>query len=372
MALQGEQQTTLHDTIAATFDEVIPPQGETPAASTDAPAEAVHAEAPPVGETAEAKAARERDELGRFAKKTEPAAAPAKAATPTPQAPAATPAPAAEPAKPAIQRPSSWKKDHWEAFDKLAADNPVLAQYILQRETEAARGVSAYKNEWDRAKPMLEAVAPYLPMYQQHGIDPGKQFAKYAEIHKAFALGNEEQKLGMLLSLAQDYKIPMEKLFVQQNGQLFYNPQVQPSAPQPQAQQPQDIERTVQAVIARERTQAQIDEMSTDAVKYPHFETLRETMAQLLDAKLANDLPGAYEMALALPQHRELAAAALAQAQAAEETARKQKAAAEAQRARAAAVSPKSATPASGPVKTQKGLRDTIAEQLDAVASGRV
>jgi len=269
----------------------------------------------------------------------------------------------------------------WPLWDKLANGVPLdakearqVAEYNLQRETEAARGVSAYKAEWDKAKPLLEAFEPHRADFARWGIDPGQQFSKYVEIHKGLALGTEEQKLGMVMRLAQDYKIPLEKMFVQQNGQLFFNPQVQPVAPQPQQPQfnPQNIERTVQAVIAKERTAAEIAAMSTDAVKYPHFETVRETMAQLLDAGIATDLPGAYEAALALPQHRELQQAALQQAQATEEAARKAKATAEAQRARAAAVSPRSATPASGPAKAQKGLRETLAEQFDAVTSGRV
>src|SRR6185369_14152133 len=158
-------------------------------------------------------------------------------------------------------------------------------------ETEAARGVSAYKNEWDKAKPLLDAVTPYLPLFQQHGIDPGKQFAHYAEIHKGLALGTEEQKLGMLMRLAADYKIPVEKMFVQQNGQVYFNPQIQPTAT-PQAQvNPQSIEATVQAVLQREWSVAEISAMSNDTQKYPHFEVLREDMARLLDAGIAKDLP---------------------------------------------------------------------------------
>jgi hypothetical protein len=271
----------------------------------------------------------------------------------------------------------------WPLWDKLAAGQPLspaearqMAEYNLQRETEAARGVSAYKSEWDRAKPLLQAFEPHRADFERWGIDPAQQFSKYVEIHKGLALGTPEQKLGMLMRIAQDYKIPVEQMFVQQNGQVFFNPQVQaPAAPQPQAQpqlNPQTIERTVQAVIQKERTQAEINAMAADVQKYPHFETVRETMAQLLDAGIATDLPGAYEAALALPQHRELQQAALAQAQAADEAARKAKAQAEAQRARAAAVSPRSATPATGAAQARKGLRETLAEHVDAIGSSRV
>jgi hypothetical protein len=385
MAIEGsEQQNTLRDTVSANFDAVIP-DAENPPVSTpesvplpsDAPPAAAEDDRPrgPDGKFVPVKAKDNKGFVSAAAPKAD-----------TPQKPTAAPGleqAAAEPPKP-LARPSSWKKEMWPLWDKLATGQPLTAQearqvaeYNLQRETEAARGVSAYKAEWDRAKPLVQAYEPHRADFERWGIDPGAQFSRYVEIHKGLALGNEDQKLGVLLRLAQDYKIPVEKLFVQKDGQIFFNPQAQAPAQQPQPQQqqafnPQAIEQTVQAVLQKERTAGEISAMAQDETKYPHFETVRETMAQLLDAGIANDLPGAYEAALALPQHRELQQAALTQATAADEAARKAKQAAEAQRARAAAVSPRSATPASSPVQARKGLRDTIAEQMDAVGSGRV
>lgn len=374
MAEEATEQTTLHDTLTATFDTVIPP-GD-PAPVVDAPATQVAEALSDATETAEAKIARERDEKGRFAAKpAESATAPATATKPA-DATAVASAPVAEPAK--SQRPSSWKKEHWEAFDKLATENPAIAQYILQRETEAARGVSAYKAEWDKAKPILDAVTPHLPLFQQHGIDPGQQIGKYVAMHKDLSFGNEEQKLSVLMRLAQDYKIPVEKMFVQQDGKIFFNPQVGQAAPQQQPQQqafnPQAIEATVQNVLMRERTQASIADMEKDQARFPHFSTVRNTMGQLISAGVASpdDLPGAYDAALALPQHRELLASQQSQQAAQAESDRKARAVADTQRAKAAAVSPKSATPASGPVKASKGLRESLTEAVEAVGSSRV
>jgi hypothetical protein len=361
-----EAKDTLRDTLAATFDKVIPEAAETlPATPVDAPAAAAttaEAETPAQAEQ------RARDEKGRFQPK-DSASAPATATKPA-DATAAAPAAVAETPKP-IQRPSSWKKEMWPIWDKLATGVPLNAQesrqaaeYNLQRETEAARGVSTYKAEYDRAKPLLSAFEPHRADFEKWGIDPGAQFSKYVEIHKGLALGSEQDKLGTILRLAQDYKIPLEKMFVQQNGQLFFNPQVRPTALQPQAQPQQSIEQTVHAVIQRERSTAEIAAMSQDTQKYPHFETLRETMAQLLDANLANDLLGAYEAALNLPQHRDLLAQAQEQQRVSEEAAKKAQAAAAVQRARAAAVSPRSATPAGATANAQKGLRASL---LDAV-----
>lgn len=359
-----EAKDTLRDTLAATFDKVIP---EEPAVPSE-PASPVEA-APAETETVAQKEARERDEKGRFTPKD--SAAVPKADTPKPSGDPATNVAAADTPKP-LQRPSSWKKEMWPLWDKLATGVPLtapearqVAEYNLQRETEAARGVSAYKAEWDRAKPLVAAFEPHRADFERWGIDPGAQFSKYVEIHKGLALGNEEQKLATIQRLAQDYKIPLEKMFVQQNGQLFFNPQIQQPAPQQQQANPtRDIEATVHAVIQLERSGAEIAAMSKDVEKYPHFETVRETMAQLLDANLANDLPGAYEAALNLPQHRELLQAAQEQQRLSDDAARKAQVAAQTQRARAAAVSPRSATPAGSTANAQKGLRATL---LDAV-----
>src|SRR3990167_10909003 len=110
----------------------------------------------PIGESADAKAERLRDEKGRFAEGKAEGKAEVK---PVPQA--QTPVPAV--AK--VPRPSSWKKDYWEHWDKL---DPSVAAYINQRESEYAKGVSTYKQEWDSAKPLLDAVAPFLPTLQAH------------------------------------------------------------------------------------------------------------------------------------------------------------------------------------------------------------
>jgi len=367
--MEGEvnEQTTLHDAISAQFDAVIPD-----ASTETAPAKVE----PQEGETQEQADARARDEKGRFTAK-EPAAPQPKSATPTPPKTADAPAAAAAP----LTRPSSWKKDYWPIWDKMAQGQALtpeearkVAEYSLQRENEAARGVSAYKNEWDRARPLVEAYEPHRADFERWGIDPGAQFGRYVEIHKGLALGTPQQKLGTLMQLAQDYKIPVEQMFVQQNGQVFFNPQAVAPQPAPQALNPQAIESVVESVFLRRQATETISSMEKNSEKYPHFESVRNTMGQLVNAGMASpdDLPGAYDMALALPQHRDLIAGQQQQLVQSQEAERKAKQAADAKRAREAAVSPRSATPAGAPVKSQKGLRDTISEKFEEIGAGRM
>jgi hypothetical protein len=369
---ENTQETTLRDTIEAAFDEHVPDA----APVADAP---VTDAAVPVAD-APAADGRARGPDGKFVTKdsaTAPAAATTQKATATAASPAAVADPVVQSAPPAITRPSSWKKERWADFDKLAAENPQVAQYILQREQEFASGVSTYKTEYERAKPLIEAYAPHADMFRQNGIDPGQQFSRYVEMHKALAFGNDDQKLGVLMQLAAAYKAPVEKMFIQKDGQLYFNPQFQQqaqAAPQQQQFNPQAIEAIVQKTVAKERTAAEIAAMESNTQQYPHFGVVRNTMAQLLDAGVAADLPSAYEAALALPQHRELQQAALAQAQAADEAARKAKATAEAARARQANVSPRTATPAAkNAPPAKRSLRSDIEAAFDEhVGASRV
>src|SRR5512143_4112152 len=116
-------------------------------------------EAAPV-ETAEAKADRLRDEAGRFAKAEE------KPAEPAPQQSASV-APEVTNTPP---RPSTWKKEYWPLYDKLATGQALtpeearkLADYTNQRENEFKGGVSTYKAEADKAREINDAIAPFLP-----------------------------------------------------------------------------------------------------------------------------------------------------------------------------------------------------------------
>lgn len=350
----SDEQTTLRDTLSGAFEAAETPAPEVP--------ETPVVEAPQ--ETAQEKADRLRDEKGRFASKPD---------TGVPQAvkPSDTPVPDVEPPKP-LQRPSSWKKDYWDRWEKITAEDRNFAEYLLQREQQFASGVSTYKAELDNAKPILDAIQPFVPELQQYGIQPTQWIQQLGHAHRTLALGSPEQKMLMFARLAKDYNVPLEQMFVQgQDGQLYLNQQVQAPAPQPAPQQ--DVKAVVSQLLAEERMQQEIASMQSNAEQYPHFEAVRETMAGLLQSGLATDLRGAYEAAIALPQHAELREAMQEQQRQQEEAKRAADAVAAAKRAKANAVSVRSATP-TGTVTNngKRGIRDLLSENLEAVGGGRV
>lgn len=376
MADEGQEpQTTLRDALVASFEEHVPteaPDGKpapAPAAASDEGAEP----AAPAADT------RARGPDGKFIEKPkEPAAAPAAATAQKPTSAPASPAPAAVPAASApaaLARPSSWKKELEPQWATLA---PEVQKYILQREGEFAKGVSTYKHEWDTAKPVVDAMAPFMPLLQQNGISPDRWISQLGNAHVALAKGTPEQKLSMFLKLAQDYQVPVQQLFARgEDGQVYYNPQVQayqpPAAPQAQPQAPQDVRKTVQEVLNEERARQSLAAFEADVpTKYQHYETVKADMALLLETGKAQTYEGAYKLALRL--HDDLWAAEQQAQSAAAEAERQKQAVEAAQRARRNTVSFRSETPGrAGATSGKKDLRGHLEEAFDEHAgAGRV
>lgn len=320
--------------------------------SRETPPVDIKAEAPPQDiapqETAEAKAERLRDEAGRFVAKTDAVTQPV-----TPQE------------KPRPQRPNTWKKEHWESYDKLAAENPQLAEYILQRESEFTKGVSTYKQEWDRAKPLLEAMAEFQPLLQQHNIEPTQWIRNLGHAHRMLATGTPEQRLQMFHRLAQDYQVPLQAL-VGAQGQ--YTPPPQPAI------DPNEIDRRIEARLREQATQAEINAFASNKEKYPHFEEVRDTMAGLLQSGLAEGLGDAYEAALRHPRHATIFTSLQEQQRQSEDARAAEERRKQAELARRKAVSPRSTTPtaSSASGNAPKGIRASIESAFDSVAAGRI
>lgn len=313
-----EPQVTLRDAIESAVEEHEP----APAVEQDAaPADA------------------QRDDAGRFATSPQDE----------------QPAPA--PTKP---RPSSWKKDYDEHWTKL---DPSLQDYISQREQEYAKGVSTYKQNWDQAAPLYEAMQPFMPLLQQNNIDPKQWISGLGNAHRMLTQGSDDEKLRMFAQLATDYGVPLGALTGQQSG-------IDPQFSQMAQKLGQMENRWSQFEQQKEQQEdaARQNQIFAFSQKAPYFEQVRETMAGLLQAGVAEDLQVAYDKAIRLhddiwqQQQAEQAKAAAEQNQ--------QKVA----QARAKAVSPRSSSPTgmTSGGNGKKSLRDMLAEQIDNQLASRV
>lgn len=357
------EQTTLRDELSKNFDAAVEPE---------VVAEVHEPEVEKPGRTA----GRPRDEKGRLLPgKVEKE----EVKTEEPKAEVVAEAPK-EVAKPRPARPSTWKKEYWDHWEKI---DPSLAEYLHQREGEYAKGVSTYKTEYDRVKPVDEALKPYLPFFQQSGVKPEQAISALMQNHQTFTYGTPEQKLQQFARLAQDYQIPLQQLLVKgDDGQVYFNQQY---FQQQQTQQPNSVTlQDVQKLLQQERQVATIQAAISQFVSakdgsgqplYPHFETVRQTMDGILRAGLAQDLPSAYDAALRLPQHADLFEAQQNAKREAEQAAQVKAKAEQAARARQAAVSTKSSS-VTGTLekgdKGSKGLRDHISAAFEQIESGRV
>jgi hypothetical protein len=280
---------------------------------------------------------------------------------------------AAKPAEPVevekVERPSSWKKDYWEKYDKL---DPDLRGYILQRENEYKAGLGAYNNEVKAAKALKEAIDPFMADLQRHNIEPSTWIRNLGNAHQTLALGSPQAKMQMFAQLARDYGVDLRVLAG--NGQQ-QAPQMDPTI-QYLAQNLNGLQQqwqqfqTQQQAAEQQSIQETIQGFSADVDKHPHFEAVRETMAGLLQSGMAQNLQEAYDRAVWMaPEVREKVLAAQQQ-QSQQSRLEQQKSVAA--KARANAVSPRSVTPgAQVNGSGKKGLRDQLADQFDDLA-GRV
>lgn len=358
-----ETAPTARETIAAAFDAVESAQSSQIGAETPASSKiAENAE-----ETQQQKEDRVRDEAGRFAKAETVAAPQAQKPASATLSSGAPHAPAV--AAPEVPRPTSWKKDYDTHWSALA---PEVKSYILQREKEYQSGVSAYKAEAESARKMNEAIAPFMPLMQQHGVEPTTLVQNLISAHERLALGSPQDKVMMGAKLIHDYGIDPQQLLQVLSGQVPYQ---QPQAPQRPAPQQPDVKSVVAQVLMEEKVNQEYQRFITEAPeKYPHYEAVKDTMAGLLQAELAQDYVSAYEAALRMPKHADIWNAMQEQQRAQDEANARAQSQAVVSSARNRAVSVKPATP-SGPNtsgKANPSLHDSVSEAFDTVMSSRV
>ena len=257
-------------------------------------------------------------------------------------------------------RPSSWKKDYEEHWGKL---DPTLQDYIQQREADYAKGVSTYKNQWDMAAPIVEAIRPFEPLLRQYGVAPQQWVTQLGNAHAQLVSGTPDQKLQVFQQLANDYGINLGAV----TGQQGYDPQFSSIAQElnqiknqwGQFQQQQEV---------MEQTQLQ-NEIASFKDDKPYFEDVRETMAGLLQSGMAHDLQSAYDKAIRLNDDVFQKVNAT-QAQKSEAAQREKVA-----QAKAKVLSPRSTTPtasASNGGKSASSAREAIMAAMEAHSSGLI
>jgi hypothetical protein len=301
-----------------------------------------------------------RNEKGQFTKEEEPVEIEASEDT-------------EESVETPITRPSTWKKEYVQIWDKLEKGEQVskqdftkFAEYANQRESEYKKGVSTYKAEADRAREYENAIAPFVPELEQQGIAPAAWINNLGRAHMVLTKAPYEQKVQLFHKLAADYGIQLDN-----NGQAQ---QIDPYAQQLMSQLArvnQEVS-TIKGRFAQEENQRLMSEIEgfKSSGKAPHFELVREEMAQILELGKAQDLEQAYKIAIRMNDEAWSLEQEKLISQAKQQATKSQQVA----KAKAAAVSPRSVTP-NGQVAggtDKKDRRALLAEQMEVNGSSRV
>ena len=261
--------------------------------------------------------------------------------------------------KPAKPRPSSWKKDYEESWGKL---DPTLQDYISQRESDFAKGVSTYKSQWDQAQPIMSTIEKFAPVLQQNGLDAATWINSLGTAHQTLVYGNPDQKLQMFAQLANDYGVDLNGL----TGGQGVSPQFSMIA-----QELSQIKNQWQQFQSQQEQQEQTQlkgEIESFSKDKPYFDDVRETMAGLLQNNMASDLNTAYDKAIRL--HDDIWQKVQSEQVKSSQTELKSKLAA----VKAKAISPKSSSPTATIGLGGKGnnLRDQLASIVDTFSSENI
>ena len=273
-----------------------------------------------------------------------------------------------------IPKPTTWKKDLLPLWDKIAKGETLNLEerkkhleYLNQRENEFKKGVSVYKAEAERAKALEEAINPFVPELQAQGISPSAWINNLGRAHMTLVRGTPEQKIQMFHRLAQDYGVNLNQSNEPQQPVDAYTQQLM--------QQLYQVNQEVSSIKGRfemeeqQRLNNEIERVRSNKERFPHFDMVREEMAQLLELGKAPDLETAYAKAVRLNdevwavEQERLLSSAKKQASQAQQVAK----------AKATAVSPKSVTPNGTQAKVEaKDRRSLLMAQMAEAESGRL
>ncbi len=273
-----------------------------------------------------------------------------------------------------IPKPTTWKKDLLPLWDKIAKGETLSKdeskkhlEYLNQRENEFKKGVSVYKAEAERAKALEEAINPFVPELQAQGIHPAAWINNLGRAHMILSKAPHEQKVQMFHRLAQDYGVNLNLSNEPQQPVDAYTQQLM--------QQLNQVNQEVSTIKGRfeqeeqARLSNEIERVRSDKERFPHFDLVREEMAQLLELGKAQNLETAYAKAVRMNdeawkfEQEKLLKQATTQASKASQVAR----------AKATAVSPKSVTPNGTQAKVEaKDRRSLLMAGLADAESGRL
>jgi hypothetical protein len=235
-----------------------------------------------------------------------PVAAPASASAGKPEPPAA-PLPN-EPIFPVDKAPQSWRapaRAKWEKVD------PDIRQEVMRRERETSRVLGETAQARHLSNQFNEIVSPYKARISALGVDPLGAVHELLKADYLLSTAPKAQRAQLMAKLIHDYGVDVLELDSALVGKGPADPVdsrveqllQQRLAPFQQYMQNQQRQAQQAEQLSAQEVNQSIETMGTDP-KYPHFESLRMDMADVIDlaAKrgLYLSLDQAYNRAIAM------------------------------------------------------------------------
>lgn len=194
--------------------------------------------------------------------------------------------------KPAARAaPQSWKREMHEHFAKL---DPVVQDYIEQREKQMADGLEKDRGDANLGRVMRDIMTPYAAMLKASGIDEPRAVSALLNAHYKLSNLQGEAKLQYFAGLAQNYGIDLAGL------QQYQPQQVDPHIRNLQ-QRFDAIEQSMrekdQAIFLQAHARVTKD-VDAFAAAHPMFDDVASEIAAFLQADPGVTLEQAYEKAV--------------------------------------------------------------------------
>jgi hypothetical protein len=256
--------------------------------------------------------------------------------------------------------PGSWKKDYHEFYSKA---DPKLQEYVFQREEQMRKGVEGLIPKGQFADRINKEVEPYIATIKGLGIDVPTAIGSLMKADHTLRTSGPQEKAQYFAKLAQVYGVDLQALF----GVAQTQPRPDPnySALANELNQIKGQFKSLTEAQEQARNAEQLREIQKFSEGKEHFEALRPTMVQLLQAGVVENLSDAYDKALRLNDDVFEKEQQARQAKAAEEERQRKDQAAKTARSRA--VSVRSSTPGTNTAPQAKDRRSMLSEQLDSV-----
>lgn len=211
---------------------------------------------------------------------------------------------AVEQAQPAIQPPNSWPADMKTKWPSLP---PEVQRHVAARESEAHQAISRMGQELTAARPFVEVVSQYQPVFEHHRMNPVDGIARLLNIQVQL----DQDPVGTLTRIASHYGVDLSQSSEQQDApQGQVDPQVAVLLREVDTlkRQLNDVQSTQSATEAQQRqaiVRSAADEVAkwSDGKEHYGNEQVRALMARFVHDGMSLD--DAYDRATyAVPEVR--------------------------------------------------------------------